>query len=45
MNHGGVLITYCAQGQFKRDLKSVGFEVICPPGPMGKREITLAIKQ
>jgi len=41
---GGVLTTYCAQGQFKRDLKSIGFEVTNPPGPMGKREITVAYK-
>ncbi|MGV6862555.1 MAG: tRNA (5-methylaminomethyl-2-thiouridine)(34)-methyltransferase MnmD [Putridiphycobacter sp.] len=41
---GGFLITYCAQGQFKRDLKSVGFELVALPGPPGKREITKAIK-
>ena len=38
------LITYCAQGQFKRDLKAVGFNVINLPGPPGKREITKAVK-
>ncbi|MFT5513309.1 MAG: tRNA U34 5-methylaminomethyl-2-thiouridine-forming methyltransferase MnmC [Bacteroidia bacterium] len=41
---GGILTTYCAQGQFKRNLQSVGFEVTNPKGPMGKREITVAIK-
>ncbi len=40
----GVLITYCAQGQFKRNLKSSGFEVEGLAGPPGKREITRAIK-
>jgi tRNA U34 5-methylaminomethyl-2-thiouridine-forming methyltransferase MnmC len=40
----GFLITYCAQGQFKRDLKAIGFEVVNLPGPPGKREITKAIK-
>ncbi|MFD1550676.1 methyltransferase [Putridiphycobacter roseus] len=40
----GFLITYCAQGQFKRDLKSVGFKVENLPGPPGKREITKGIK-
>ena len=40
----GILITYCAQGQFKRNLKSVGFEVESLAGPPGKREITRAIK-
>ena len=41
---GGVLVTYCAQGQFKRNLKSVGFVVENLPGPPGKREMTRAIK-
>lgn len=41
---GGVLVTYCAMGQLKRDLKSVGFEVQSIPGPPGKREMTRAIK-
>ncbi|MGY8825547.1 MAG: tRNA (5-methylaminomethyl-2-thiouridine)(34)-methyltransferase MnmD [Candidatus Latescibacterota bacterium] len=42
--NGGFLVTYCAKGQVKRDLRSVGFEVIGLPGPPGKREITKAIK-
>lgn len=41
----GFLITYCAQGQFKRNLKTIGFEVVPLPGPVGKREITKAIKK
>ena len=41
---GGELITYCAQGQFKRNLKQLGFEVIALPGPPGKREMTVARK-
>ncbi len=41
---GGLLVTYCAKGQVKRDLKSVGFRVESTPGPPGKREITLAWK-
>jgi tRNA U34 5-methylaminomethyl-2-thiouridine-forming methyltransferase MnmC len=40
----GFLITYCAQGEFKRTLKSIGFEIIALDGPPGKREITKAIK-
>ncbi len=44
LNIGGKLSTYCAQGQFKRDLKSVGFEVAAIPGPIGKREMTVASK-
>ncbi len=44
LNEDGVLVTYCAQGQFKRDLKSLGFSVESLPGPPGKREMTRAIK-
>lgn len=39
---GGLLVTYCAMGQFKRDLKSLGFTVEGKPGPPGKREMTVA---
>lgn len=41
---GGRLTTYCAQGQFKRNLKEVGFTIRSVPGPKGKREMTVAIK-
>ena len=41
---GGMLVTYCAMGQFKRDLRSIGFEVQDVPGPPGKREMTIARK-
>lgn len=40
----GVLTTYCAKGVFKRALKQVGFKVEGIPGPIGKREMTRAIK-
>ena len=40
LKEGGVLVTYCAKGQVKRDLKSVGFNVETLPGPPGKREMT-----
>lgn len=43
MKPGGLLVTYCAQGQFKRNLKALGFEVTSPPGAHGKREMTVAI--
>lgn len=36
-----VLSTYCAQGQFKRNLRDAGFSVSNLPGPVGKREITI----
>lgn len=41
---GGVLTTYCAKGQFKRDLRALGFAVEALPGPPGKREMTRASK-
>lgn len=44
LKHEGILVTYCAKGQFKRDLKSLGFEIESLPGPPGKREMTRAIK-
>ena len=40
----GILVTYCAKGQVKRDLKTVGFTVESRPGPPGKREMTVAFK-
>jgi len=44
MNSGGLLVSYCAQGQFKRNLKTAGFNVETRPGPPGKREMTVAYK-
>lgn len=41
----GIFTTYCAQGQFKRDLKSVGFAIEELQGPPGKKEMTRGIKQ
>lgn len=40
----GILVSYCAQGQFRRNLKAAGFLTERIPGPKGKREITRAIK-
>lgn len=42
---GGCLVTYCAKGQLKRDLKGLGLEVEVLPGPPGKREMTRAWKK
>lgn len=39
MNPGGCFVTYCAKGQLKRDLKSIGLEVETLPGPPGKKEM------
>lgn len=44
LNAGGALVSYCAQGQFKRHLKSLGLRVESLPGPPGKREMTRALK-
>ena len=44
LKKGGVLTTYSAAGQLKRDLKSAGFQIENPPGANGKREMTVAIK-
>ena len=40
----GMLVTFCAQGAFRRTLKSIGFYVEKLPGPPGKREMTRARK-
>lgn len=40
MAPGGVLVTYCAQGKFKRSLKAAGLTVENLPGPPGKKEMT-----
>jgi tRNA U34 5-methylaminomethyl-2-thiouridine-forming methyltransferase MnmC len=42
---GGIFVTYCAQGQMKRNLRSLGFQLESLPGPPGKREMTRATKK
>jgi tRNA U34 5-methylaminomethyl-2-thiouridine-forming methyltransferase MnmC len=44
LNHGGVLTTYCATGELKRNLKDLGLTVETLPGPPGKKEMTRAWK-
>ena len=44
LESGGIFITYCAKGQFKRNMKACGFSVQAKPGPPFKREITYAVK-
>ncbi len=41
----GALVTYCAKGQVKRNMKAVGFSVERLKGPPGKREMTRAMKE
>lgn len=40
----GIMVTYCAQGQFRRNLISVGFTAERLPGPPPKREMTRVTK-
>jgi tRNA U34 5-methylaminomethyl-2-thiouridine-forming methyltransferase MnmC len=40
----GIFVTYCAKGQLKRDLKSLGLRVETLPGPPGKKEMIRALK-
>lgn len=44
MLKGGVLTTYCAKGQVRRNLQQAGFQVERLPGPPGKREMLRGIK-
>ncbi len=44
MEAGGVLVTYSAKGQVRRNLQAAGFEVERIQGPPGKREMLRAIK-
>ena len=45
MNSNGILTTYCAKGEVRRRLQSIGFKVERIAGPIGgKREILRAIK-
>ncbi|MFZ1702994.1 MAG: tRNA (5-methylaminomethyl-2-thiouridine)(34)-methyltransferase MnmD [Saprospiraceae bacterium] len=42
LNTDGILVTYCASGEFKRSLKRNHFSIESLPGPPGKREIIRA---
>lgn len=44
-NKEGVLVTYSAKGEVKRNLKACGFDVELLPGPPGKRQIIRAVKK
>ncbi|MEI9918861.1 MAG: tRNA (5-methylaminomethyl-2-thiouridine)(34)-methyltransferase MnmD [Bacteroidota bacterium] len=41
---GGLFVTYCAKGQLKRDLKTLGMQVETLVGPPGKKEMVRATK-
>lgn len=42
LSSNGVFVTYCAKGQLKRDLKSLGLNVETLQGPPGKKEMVRA---
>lgn len=44
MNTGGLLLTYSAKGQVRRNMQAAGFLVERLPGPPGKREMLRARK-
>lgn len=44
LKSGGVLVTYCAKGQVKRDLQAAGLIVETLQGPPGKREMIRATR-
>lgn len=44
LENDGILTTYCAQGQFKRNLVEAGFQVETLQGAMGKKEMVRALK-
>jgi tRNA U34 5-methylaminomethyl-2-thiouridine-forming methyltransferase MnmC len=44
LNKGGVMVTYSAQGAFRRHLVQAGLLVERLPGPPGKREMLRAVK-
>ena len=43
-NENGILVTYSAKGEVKRNLKACGFDVTLLPGPPGKRQMIRAVK-
>lgn len=44
LNKKSCLVTYCAQGAFKRMLKDIGYTIQSLPGPSHKKEIIRATK-
>jgi tRNA U34 5-methylaminomethyl-2-thiouridine-forming methyltransferase MnmC len=44
LNDGGVLVTYCAKGEVRRNLQAAGFVVERLAGPPGKREMLRGVK-
>ena len=45
MTTKSVFVTYCAKGQLKRDLKSLGLDIETLTGPPGKKEMVRGLKK
>jgi tRNA U34 5-methylaminomethyl-2-thiouridine-forming methyltransferase MnmC len=45
LNQGGIIVSYCASGAFKRNLRKSGFVVETLAGPPGKKEMTRGMKE
>lgn len=41
---GGILVTYCAKGEVRRQMQAAGFRMERLPGPPGKRHMLLGVK-
>ena len=44
LNKDGIIVTYSSSGDFKRNLKKIGFEICVLKGALGKREMIRAKK-
>ena len=44
LNNDGIIVTYSSSGDFKRNLKKIGFEISVLKGALGKREMIRAKK-
>ena len=44
LNKDGIIVTYSSSGDFKRNLKEIGFEISVLKGALGKREMIRAKK-
>lgn len=44
LSTNGILVTYCAKGEVRRNMIRTGFEVERIPGPPGKREMLRGVK-
>jgi len=42
---GGIIVTYCAKGEVRRNMQAAGFRMERLPGPPGKRHMLLGIKE